>query len=267
MPDSLPRLGFGTYQNTDHDQCAESVRTAIDLGYRHIDTAQGYDNEAAVGDGIDAAAVDRDDIFLATKVDTGNLAYEDVLESTQGSLDRLGVDVIDLLYIHWPIDTYDAPETLRAMQELYDDGTIRHIGVSNFEPRHLEEAREILDAPIFANQVEMHPQLHQEELLADAQAHEYWLVAYSPLGKTQVFDHPTVQAVAEDEGIAPSQVCLSWLLGKDNVAAIPKATGEAHIRENYKASNVSLSPEATAAIEDIDETMRLVDFETAPWNQ
>ncbi|MFB6135857.1 MAG: aldo/keto reductase, partial [Halobacteriaceae archaeon] len=143
---NLHRLGLGTWRNTDPEQCAESVRAALEMGYRHVDTAQGYDNEAYVGDGIERADVPREEVFLATKVSTDNLAHDDVLATTEGSLERLGTDYVDLLYVHWPTDTYDAEETLTAFQQLYDQGAIRHVGVSNFEPRHLDEARDVLDA-------------------------------------------------------------------------------------------------------------------------
>jgi len=153
----LHGLGLGTWENTEPDQCAESVRTALEAGYRHVDTAQAYENEESVGEGIAAASVPREEVFLATKVDTPNLVGEDVLATTRESLEKLGTEYLDLLYVHWPLDAYDAHDTLAAFQQLYDEGTIRHIGVSNFAPRHLEEARAVLDAPIFANQVEMHP--------------------------------------------------------------------------------------------------------------
>jgi diketogulonate reductase-like aldo/keto reductase len=184
----MPRLGIGTWQNTDAEQCAQSVRTALESGYRHVDTAQIYGNEDAVGDGIAAADVDRDDVFLATKVWTKSLAYDDVLQSTEESLDKLGVDHVDLLYIHWPAGAYDPEDTLAAFDELYEQGTISHIGVSNFEPHHVETAVETLDAPLFANQIEMHPFLQQSELRAHAKEHDYEIVAYSPLARGGVFD-------------------------------------------------------------------------------
>jgi len=155
----MPMLGLGTWQNDDPEQCAQSVRTALETGYRHIDTAQAYGNEEAVGDGIAAADVDREDVFLATKLWHSNLAYDDVLETARDSLDRLGVDSLDLLYVHWPSGTYDPEETLSALSELYDECLIENVGVSNFLPSDLEVAVDVCDAPIFANQVELHPLL------------------------------------------------------------------------------------------------------------
>lgn len=267
MATEIPRLGLGTWSNTDPEQCATSVRNALEMGYRHIDTAQSYDNEAAVGRGIREASVDREDVFLATKVSTGNLAYDDVIASTMESLDRLGVETIDLLYIHWPMNTYDPTETLRAFDELRDDGHIRHVGVSNFEPRHLAEAESMLDAPIVANQVEMHPLCPQTELVEKAQADGHWVVAYTPLARGEVFGHPVVREVAETHDVTPAQVCLGWLLSKDNVGAVPKATGEAHLRENFEARNLDLESDAVERLDTIEERKRLVDPSGAPWNE
>jgi len=261
----LHPLGLGTWQNDDPDECAESVRTALDVGYRNVDTAQGYDNEAAVGRGIAEASVPREEVFLATKVDTGNLSYDDVHETTRESLDKLGTDYLDLLYVHWPIDTYDAPETLRAFQELYDEGLIRHIGVSNFEPRHLDAAREILDAPIFANQVELHPYLQQEELRADAEEHDYHVVAYSPLARTSVLDDDVLADIADKHDASIPQVVLAWHLDLD-IVTIPKATSAEHIRDNWGAYDVDLDDEDHERIASLDQGQREVDFDGAPWN-
>ncbi|MFC4357381.1 aldo/keto reductase [Halobium salinum] len=265
--DEMPRLGLGTYQNEDHDQCVESVRTALDVGYRHVDTAQGYDNEDAVGEGIAAAGVDRDDVFLASKVQTDNLGYRDTLESTRESAERLGVDTVDLMYVHWPLDAYDPEETLPALDELREAGTIRHVGLSNFRPDQLDEAKEHLDAPIYAHQVEMHPLLQQEELHEYAVEDDHLLVAYCPIARAKVEDVEEVVEVAEKHDASPVQVSLAWLTAKENVAAIPKATGEEHIRENFEAREIELDEEDVALIDSIEQEERIVDFDEAPWNQ
>jgi 2,5-diketo-D-gluconate reductase B len=264
--DGTTRLGLGTWQNTDPDQCAESVRTALEMGYRHVDTAQAYDNEAAVGEGIARAEVDREDVFLATKIWTSNLASDDVLHTAKQSLDRLGVEYVDLLYVHWPANEYDPEDTLPAFDRLYDDGLVENVGVSNFEPRHLDEAQEVLDAPLFANQVEMHPLLQQDELVEYARENDVNLVAYSPLARGTVFDVPEIQDVATKHDASPPQVSLAWLLQKDGVAAIPKATSENHIRDNWGALDLELDDEDVAAIENVDERDRQVDPRFAPWN-
>jgi Aldo/keto reductases, related to diketogulonate reductase len=259
-------LGLGTWKNSDPATCAESVATALEMGYRHIDTAQAYDNEAAVGDGIDRAAVDREDIFLATKIWIDNLAYDDVLETAKASLDRLGVDSVDLLYVHWPSRTYDAEDTLAAFNELYDRGKIDRIGVSNFQPEQVAEAIELSDAPIFANQVECHPLLQQADLREVCADHDIELVAYSPLARGAVFDVPEIEAIADDHGVSPAQISLAWLR-EEGVTAIPKATGEDHIRDNWASLSVDLTDDDLETIRGIDRTDRQVDPGFGPWNQ
>jgi len=261
----MPMLGLGTWENTDPAACADSVATALEMGYRHIDTAQAYGNEAAVGDGIEQAAVDRDDVFLATKIWIDNLAYDDVLETADASLDRLGVDSVDLLYVHWPSRTYDAENTLAAFNELYEQGKIDRIGVSNFQPEQVAEAIELSDAPIFANQVEIHPLLQQEELREVCADHGVELVAYSPLARGNVFEVPEIEAIADDRGVSPAQVSLAWLR-QEGITAIPKATSEAHISDNWASLSLELTDDELAAIRDIERTDRQVDPGFGPWN-
>jgi len=161
----LPPVGIGTWENTDPGACANAVTTALEMGYRHVDTAEAYGNEGARRRRIARANVDREDVFLATKVhyESTGVAYDDVVETAQGSLDRLGVEYLDLLYVHWPLGDYDPEETLSAFDDLVAEGVTRHVGISNFEPRQVETAIDVLDEPLFANQVEMHPLLQQEE--------------------------------------------------------------------------------------------------------
>ena len=261
----MPMVGLGTWKNSDPEACAESVATALEAGYRHIDTAQAYGNEDAVGDGIKQAAVDREDVFLATKIWIDNLAYDDVLETAEASLDRLGVDSVDLLYVHWPSRTYEAEDTLAAFNELYDQGKIDRIGVSNFEPEQLAEAIELSDAPIFANQVEIHPLLQQAELREVCADHDVELVAYSPLARGEVFDIPEIESIADDHGVSPAQISLAWLR-HHGITAIPKATSGEHIRDNWASLSVSLSDAEIDTIDSIDTTDRRVDPDFGPWN-
>ncbi|WP_458206092.1 aldo/keto reductase [Haladaptatus sp. NG-SE-30] len=263
--ETTPKIGIGTYENTDPDVCKASVETALNIGYRHVDTAEMYENEVAVGEGIAAADCTRDDVFLATKIHSSNLGYDDVLTHAQESCDRLGVDVLDLLYVHWPIRAYDPEETLAAFDELYERGLIRHVGLSNFTPPLLETALEQLDAPLFAHQVECHPLLQQGELREYAHEHGHRLVAYSSLAKGTVTEVPEVVDIAAKHGATPAQVSLAWLLSKDCVV-IPKSSSEAHLRENFEARRLSLPDEDIERIDSIDQTSRQVDFETAPWN-
>ncbi len=155
---SFPEFGLGTYDITG-ETCVESVRTALECGYRHVDTAEGYDNERAVGEGIAAADVDRGEVVVATKVSPDNLAHDGVLEHARASTDRLGVETLDLLYVHWPIRAYDLEGTLAALDELYEEGLVRGVGLSNFLPGQLDEALDRLAAPLVAHQVECHPLL------------------------------------------------------------------------------------------------------------
>ncbi|QLG61552.1 aldo/keto reductase [Halorarum salinum] len=265
MPE-FRRFGQGTYK-LEGERCAESVETALELGYRHVDTAQSYDNEGYVGEALAAANVDREDVFVATKLATGNLAYDDAVESARESAERLGVDAIDLLYVHWPIDTYDAAETCRALDDLVDEGLVRNVGLSNFRPDQLREAREHLESPLFAHQVECHPLFRQEELRELAREDDHRLVAYCPIARNQVADVPEIREIAGKHDATPAQVSIAWLLAKEDVAAIPKATGEDHLRENLAATDLELDGDDVAAIDDLSESRRIVDFEEAPWNR
>jgi 2,5-diketo-D-gluconate reductase B len=259
----MPVFGLGTWENDDLNQCAESVETALNLGYRHIDTAQAYRNEEAVGEGIAAADVSRDDIFLATKVWISNLGHEDVIETTKESLDKLGTDYLDLLYVHWPARAYEPMETLPAFDQLYDEGLIERIGVSNFEPAHVDRVRDVLDAPVFANQVEMHPFLPQAEIREYAAETDLELVAYSPLARGDVVGDPTLESLAGKYDASEPQVALAWLREK-GVTAIPKATSEAHIRDNAASLSVSLDSEDVQRIDDIEKRTRKVDPAFSP---
>jgi diketogulonate reductase-like aldo/keto reductase len=263
----MPMLGLGTWQNDDHDQCAESVETALEAGYRHIDTAQAYGNEAAVGEGLAAADVEREDVFLATKVWIDSLGYDDVLRTTEESLDRLGVDHVDLLYVHWPARTYDPEQTLDALLELRNDGLIERIGVSNFEPEHLDRATEVLGEQPFATQVECHPLLQQRELRRYCDDNGIELVAYSPLARGDVFDVPELTGIAEAHGVSEARVSLAWLREK-GITAIPKATGADHIRDNWASLDLELSDEEVTTIDGLSRTTRKVapDFGPDAWD-
>ncbi|NEU56432.1 aldo/keto reductase [Halorussus sp. MSC15.2] len=264
----MPTFGLGTYQMDDYDECVESVRTALRMGYRHLDTAEGYDNEDAVGDAVDEYGIEREDLFLATKIGPQNLDYDHVLTNAEESLDRLGVEYVDLLYVHWPTGEYEATDTLEAFAELRQEGLIERIGVSNFTVELLEEAIEVSEEPIFANQVEMHPLLPQTELrqFCAQDDVDVELVAYSPIARGEVADVEALQVVADKHDATPQQVSLAWLREKD-VTAIPKATSEDHLRENWLSLGVELDDEDVERIDAIEERRRLVDPDQAPWNQ
>lgn len=259
----LPALGLGTWENEDHEQCVESVRTALEMGYRHIDTAQAYRNEDAVGEGIAAADVPRKDVFLATKVWNNRLAPEDVIHYTRDSLERLGTDYVDLLYVHWPAGEYDPEGTLGAFDRLVAEGHVRNVGVSNFEPVHLDVARDVLDAPLFANQVELHPYHQQAELRTYATEEDLTLVAYSPLARGEVLSDPTLGDIAAKHDASEAQVTLAWLR-EIGVPAIPKATSEGHIRDNWESLDVTLDDDDMERIAELDRGERKVHPDFAP---
>lgn len=261
----ISKLGLGTWQNTNPQECAEAVKTALEMEYKHIDTAQVYENEEHVGKGIEEAEVDRNDFLLASKVWIDQLQKENVISSTEESLDNLGVDKIDLMYIHWPSGDYDPENTFEGFQQLIEEGKIDSIGISNFTPEQVDEAMEIAGEHIIANQVEMHPLLQQEELLEKCREHDLYLVAYSPLARGEVFDVPEIQEVADKHGVSEAQVSLAWLMEKDNVVVIPKATTEEHIRDNFEAQELELDEEDIQKINSIEREERQVDPEFAPW--
>jgi 2,5-diketo-D-gluconate reductase B len=260
----LPEIGLGTSGMDGPEECRETIARALDIGYRHVDTAQMYDNERPVGEGLRRSGVDREDVILATKIHPDNLAYDDAIESMHDSLDRLGVDAVDLLYVHWPMRAYDPDESLRALSDLHDEGLARYVGVSNFTPDLLDEAREILDAPIAAHQVECHPLLQQKELRAYAREHGHALVAYCPLGQASI-SHPVLDDIAEKHDTTVPLVCLAWGLTQESVVPIPKATGE-HVRTNWDARQIELDDDDLNRIAGIEETERLVDPDEAAWN-
>lgn len=261
----IPKLGLGTWQNSNPEECKEAVKTALNMGYEHIDTAQAYDNEEDVGEGLAAADVNREDFFLASKVWINNLSAGDVKSSTEESLQKLGVDSVDLMYIHWPSGAYEPEETLEAFKDLVEEEKIDNIGISNFEPEQVDEAMEIAGEHIVANQVEMHPLLQQEELLEKCREHDITLVAYSPLARGKVFEIPEIREIAEKHDVSPAQVSLAWLMQKDNVVVIPKATGEEHIEDNYRALDLELDKEDVEKIDNLERRDRRVDPDFAPW--
>nr|WP_303704333.1 aldo/keto reductase [Haloquadratum walsbyi] len=260
----MPLLGLGTWENDNPSECADAVKTALEMGYRHIDTAQAYGNEADVGRGIAAADVSREEIFIATKVWINKLGYDDVLKSTQRSLEKLGIDTVDLLYVHWPSDTYDPVETFRALDQLVADQKVDRVGISNFEPDQVDTAIEQANTSIFANQIEIHPLLPQEELRDHCRERDIELVAYSPLARGAVFDVPEITAVAGTHDVSEAQIALAWLREK-GITAIPKAVGHDHIHDNWASLDLKLTTSEIEQIDSIERTDRRVDPRFAPW--
>jgi len=249
----LPPVGLGTMGISD----PERVVAAIEMGYRHVDTAQVYENEAAVGEGIAAADVPRDELTVATKLWVDGLAGADVRESAEASLDRLGLESVDLLYVHRPRGDYDPETTLPAMDELVDAGLVEAVGVSNFLPDQLDRAREILDTPVAANQVELHPHYRNEPVLADAREHAYPVVAYSPLIGGEAFEDPVLLDVAEKHDTSAAAVAVAWVLSHERVVTIPKAGSREHQRANLAARDLELDDEDVERIDAVDREQEL----------
>ena len=246
---TIPKLGLGTWQNTG-EQCAETVEKALELGYRHVDTAQAYDNERQVGAGLAAADVDREDVFLTTKVWRSNLRDADVRESVRESLDTLGTDYVDLLLIHWPHPRVPVEETLKAMADLQGDGLVSHLGVSNFTTAQLREARAVVDSPIVTNQVLYNAVKDQSKLLSYCREHDVALSAYSPLAHGDLIRDEMLASIGEAYDKSAPQVALRWLVQQDGVVAIPKATSREHIASNLAVFDFELTDEEMRRIRD-----------------
>ena len=251
----VPALGFGTARMDEYETQRLAIETALATGYRHLDTAQIYGSERAVGDAIRESSVDRADCFITTKLSGDNRSYDRVLESTQTSLDRLDTDYVDLLLIHSPNEAVAHAETLEAMNELYADGAVRHLGVSNFSIDQCEQAREASEAPIITNQVKYHLRHRQDELLTWCLEEDIILTAYSPLAVGGLTTDSTLQEIGQAHGKTAAQVAIRWLLDQPNVMTIPMSSSPAHIRENFDVFDFSLCA---------DERRRLFGLEGSP---
>lgn len=247
---TVPRLGLGTARMKGKE-CRSSVRSALELGYRHIDTAQMYGNESDVGDAIEESSVDRNEVFLVTKLDRANTSFQRVIESTNESLERLGTDYIDLLLVHTP-PSHSVSETIEAMNDLQRQEKVRHIGVSNFSLDQLEKAQHESKTPIVTNQVKYNPYHPQDEMLEYCRENGILLTAYSPLELGKVTGDETLGEIGEKYHRSPAQVALRWMVQQDNVAAIPKASRKQHLQENIEIFDFKLSDDEMRRIENID---------------
>lgn len=238
----IPALGFGTWQLSGKD-CVRAIGQALETGYRHIDTAQIYENEADVGAALNASGIERSNIFLTTKVWTDNLKDGVFQKSVDESLKKLKTDYVDLLLIHWPVTAISFAEQLNALMQMQEEGKAKLIGVSNFTVAQMREAVEVIGAPIVNNQVEYHPFLSQKPVLDYTRSHDMFLTAYSPLARGKVGEDPLLNDIAKKHGKTVGQVTLRWLLQHGDVAAIPKAASEAHIKGNFEIFDFVLSHE------------------------
>lgn len=259
----VPEIGLGTHKLHDR-QCTNVVRKALDIGYRHIDTAQMYKNEREIGEAIGISNVSREDIFLSTKIWHTNLDADDVLQSTEQSLRNLDTPYVDLLLIHWPNEQYDLRKTIESMLVLRDQGKAMNIGVSNFPLDLLRKVNDEIRAPIFCDQVEFHPFIDQLDLLDYAIEKDILITAYSPLAQGKACDHKELREIAERYSKTPAQITLRWLIEQENVVAIPKASSEDHLRENFDVFDFYLEDEDFDRIDRLDKSTRLVNPSFAP---
>jgi len=259
----VPEIGLGTYKLHDRE-CTNTVRLALDLGYRHIDTAQMYKNELEIGEALNISTVPREDIFLTTKIWHTNLDADKVLQSTEESLRNLNTPYVDVLLIHWPNSQYDLRKTIEAMLVLRDQGKALNIGVSNFPLSLLKNVNEEIRAPIFCNQVEFHPFIDQLDLLDYAIENDILLTAYSPLAQSKVNENSDIKEIAEEYDKTPSQIALRWLIEQENVVAIPKSSSKKHLKENFNVFDFQLTDEHFEQIDGLDKSMRLVNPSFAP---
>jgi 2,5-diketo-D-gluconate reductase B len=257
----IPRLGFGTWLITGKD-ASEGVRDALEIGYRHIDTARAYENEAEVGEGIAASGVDRADIWLTTKIWLDDFEPARLKRAAEDSLRKLRTDYVDLLLLHWPSTDVPVEHSLQAMRELQETGLIRHVGVSNFPAGMLSRALDVL--PLFADQVEYHPFLAQDALLGLAQRHDFTLTAYSPLAHGKVVGHPELTAIGEQYGKNAGQVALRWLLDQPKVTTAPKASSHDRRLENFDVFDFALSDADRERIAALPKDVRTANPSWAP---
>ncbi|CAN5121749.1 aldo/keto reductase [soil metagenome] len=251
---TIPQLGFGVYQIAP-EEAAASVRTALEIGYRHIDTAEMYGNEKEVGQGVRDAGLQRGDVFITSKLNNGFHKPDDARRAFDGTLKALDSDYVDLFLIHWPLPTlYDGDfvSTWNVLEEFARDGRARSIGVSNFQPAHLDKLAAGSSTVPAVNQIEVHPYLTNDEVRAYGQQHGIVTEAWSPIAQGKVLDDPAIVAVAEATGKTAAQVVLRWHIQRGDVV-FPKSVTPDRMRENHDIFDFELSGDDMAAISSLDK--------------
>ncbi|MFJ9811893.1 aldo/keto reductase [Streptomyces sp. NPDC101158] len=253
----MPQLGFGVWQVPD-DEAESAVATALEAGYRSIDTAAIYANETGTGKALAGSGIPREELFVTTKLWNSEQGYDSTLRAFDASLSKLGLDHVDLYLIHWPVPAKDAyVDTYRAFEKILSEGRARAIGVSNFLPEHLERLLGETSVVPAVNQIELHPQLQQSESRAAHAKHGIATEAWSPLGQGRgLLEVPALVAIAQKHGRTPAQVVLRWHLQVGNVV-IPKSVTPSRIRENIDVFDFELDAEDLAAVAALDEGRRL----------
>lgn len=258
---SIPALGLGTFRVENNDECREAVKHAIISGYRHIDTAQTYHNEEKVGQGIkeglEATGLNREDLFITTKLWMTDYGRENVQSAYEASLKRLGLDYVDLYLIHWPGQDKDLiTETWKAMEDLYNEGKIKNIGVSNFHVHHLEELLQEASIKPVINQIECHPYLTQKELRAYLEAQKIVAQSWSPLMNGQILEDEVVKEIANELGKTPAQVIIRWNID-ENIVVIPKSVTPSRIEENLNVFDFELSEDQLSRLNALNKDERI----------
>ncbi|MGF1460227.1 MAG: aldo/keto reductase [Leptolyngbyaceae cyanobacterium] len=254
---SMPLLGFGTYQ-LEGQTAQEMVKAAIAIGYRHIDTAQLYENEAEVGAGIQASGIARDEIFLTTKVWINQFTQDKLEPSVDKSLRQLNTDYVDLLLLHWPNTDVALEETLEALMQVKAAGKTRQIGVSNFTTELMRQAATICGSGVLINnQVEYHPYLWQDAVIEQAQTLDMTITAYRPIAKGKIFDDEVICQIAQQYGKNAAQVTLRWIL-QQGIAAIPRTSDPDHAKQNFNIFDFELSDDDMRQIDNLRGEGRLV---------
>ena len=254
---TIPQLGFGVFQIKPADT-VEAVSRALEIGYRHIDTAEMYGNEKEVGEAVAKSGLDRSDIFVTSKLNNGAHLPDDARKAFDATIEALGGDYVDLFLIHWPLPTrYDGDyvSTWQTMEEFYRDGRARSIGVSNFQAHHLRRLHEETTVRPAVNQIEVHPFLAQDELRAFCHEHETAVEAWSPIAQGAVLDNPTIVEIAERVGRSPAQVVLRWHIQRGDIV-FPKSSTPSRMQENFDLFDFELEDVDVAMISGLDRGER-----------
>lgn len=259
----IPILGLGTWRVLERT-CVRIVEQALRLGYRHLDTAQGYENEAEVAEGLRNSGVPRSEVFVTTKVWPANLAPRDLLRSTKDSLTKMRLSEVDLLLIHWPSEAVPLADTVGALAQAKQAGMTRHIGVSNFNIALMEQAVKLCPEPVVCNQIEYHPLLDQAKMITACKRLGMAMVAYSPIARGGLGDNDTLERVGRAHGKSAAQVALRWLI-QQNIVAIPRTSRVERLAENIAVFDFELSGDEMAAITALgDASGRIVNPAFAP---
>jgi 2,5-diketo-D-gluconate reductase A len=251
---TIPQLGFGVFQ-IDPDETAEAVKTALEIGYRHVDTAEMYENEAGVGQGVRDSGIDRAEVYVTSKLSNGLHRPDDARRAFDGTLEALGFDYVDLFLIHWPLPTlYDGDfvSTWQTLEEFKKEGRARSIGVSNFHIAHLERLAEETGTVPAVNQIEVHPYFANDEVRAYGQKHGIATEAWSPIAQGKVLDDLVVDGIAKATGKSPAQVVLRWHIQRGDIV-FPKSVTPKRVNENFEIFDFELSPDDADAISELDK--------------